>query len=67
MNGTKLRQQADLERVFLIGRFHRAVPGAMKLFQHLFGGGAAAIDNPLQRLEMTGLVTAGVIDAATPP
>src|SRR5438477_12392012 len=67
MNGTKLRQQAGLERVFFIGRLQRALPGAVKLPQHLLGRGVSAFDNPVQRLEMTGFVTAGVIDAAPPP
>src|SRR4030088_399349 len=67
MNGAKLVQRADLKRVFLIGRFHRAVPGAMEFLQHLLGRGAPRIDNPLQRLEMTALVTAKLIDAAAPP
>src|SRR5882724_4981332 len=46
-----------LERVFLVCGFHRAVPGAVKLLQHLLGRGVSAFDNPVQRLEMTGLVT----------
>src|SRR5260370_26949497 len=60
-------QRSDLERVFLVGRFHRAAPRAVEFLQHLLGRGAAGIDNPLQRLEMTALVTAKVIGAAAPP
>src|SRR5438876_3806048 len=58
---------AGLERVFLIGGFHRALPGAVKLLQHLLGRAVSAIDNAVQRLEMTGLVAAGVIDVAAAP
>ena len=38
----------------------------MKLFQHLLGRRASGIDDPLQRLEMTGLVAAEVIEPAAP-
>src|ERR1700722_14420901 len=44
-----------LEGVFLIGRVDGAPPGAMKLLQHLLGGGAARIDDPFQRIKMTAL------------
>ena len=35
----------------------------MEFLQHLFGGRAPRVDNPLQRLQMTGLVMAGVLAA----
>jgi len=31
-------QQLELESVFLVGRFHRAVPRAVEFLQHLLGG-----------------------------
>ena len=67
MNGEKACQRADLKRVFVVGRFHRAVPGAMEFLQHLLGRAATAVDNPLQRLEVAALVTAEVIDALATP
>src|SRR5260370_4766621 len=71
MNGRRLSMQADqrsdLERVFLVGWFDRTAPWAMEFLQHLLGRGASGIDDPLQRLEMTALVTAKAIGAAAPP
>src|ERR1700680_471922 len=64
---SKRSQQLDLKRVFLIGRLHRASPGAAEFLQHLFGRRAAAVDDSLQRFEMAALVAAGMIEAAAPP
>src|SRR5258708_11586130 len=70
MNGAKGSppepQQSDLERVFLIGRFHRTAPRAVEFLQHFLGRGASAIDNPVQRLDITALLTAKVIGAGPP-
>src|SRR5260370_23034372 len=71
MNGRRLSMQADqrsdLERVFLIGCFDRTAPWAMEFLQHLLGRSASGIDNALQRLEVTALLTAQSIGAAAPP
>src|ERR1700727_420737 len=56
-----------LERVFVIGRLDRIPPGTMEFLKHLLGRGMAGVDNPVQRLEMTGLVTAEMIDVPAPP
>src|SRR5215471_1603099 len=58
--------QLQLERVFVIGRFYRAMPGTMKLRENFLGGGLSAIDDPVQRLQMTRLVASGMIDVAAP-
>src|SRR5260221_11167957 len=60
-------QRSDLERVFLIGRFHRAAPRAVEFLQHLLRRVASAIDNPLQRLKITALLPPKVIGPPTPP
>ena len=39
----------------------------MKFLEHLLGRGTAGVNNPVQRLEMTGLVTAEMIDVPAPP
>src|SRR3984957_13780340 len=68
MNGAKAggakAGPADLEGVFVVGRLHRAMPGPVELLQHLLRRAVSGIEDPLQRLEVTGLVTAGVVDAA---
>src|SRR5258708_26399310 len=56
-----------LKSVFLVGRLDRAAPGAVELVQHLLGGRPAAIDDPVERLEMAGLVMALMIDPGPPP
>src|SRR6202790_3042518 len=61
-----IRARPNLERVFLIGRFYRALPGPVKLRKHLLGGGVARVDDPVQRLEMAGLIAYKVIDVAAP-
>src|ERR1700747_3067984 len=58
--------QLQLERIFVIGRFYRATPGTMKLREHVLGRGLSAIDDPVQRLQVTRLVASGVIDMAAP-
>src|SRR5689334_19782925 len=60
-------QRPDLESIFRVGRFHRTVPGALELRQHLLGRGVPAVDGALQRFEMTGFVAAEMIDMAAPP
>src|SRR5205085_10742842 len=59
-------QCADLECVFVIGRFYRTMPGAMEFFQHLLRRRAAGIENAVQRIEMAGFVTAEMVDMAAP-
>src|ERR1700674_232116 len=59
-------RRPDLERVFVIGRFYRTLPGPVKLRQHLLGRSVPGIDDPVQRLEMTGLVASQVVDATAP-
>src|SRR3984893_9368515 len=63
MNGVRARrstarQHADLESVFLVDRFHRTLPRAVKFLQHLLGRCPYTVDRPLQWFEMTGLVAA---------
>src|SRR4029453_12451300 len=60
-------QHPDLERVFPIGRFHRALPAAVEFVQHLFGGSTAAIDGAIQRFQVPALVAAEMIEMAAPP
>src|SRR5438132_11372923 len=55
-----------LERVFRVGRFHGAVPGAVELLEHLLGRRAAGIDDAVERLQMPGLVAAELVDPAAP-
>src|SRR5882757_9614988 len=57
----------ELESVLLIRRFHRTVPGAVELLQHLLRRRAAGFDDALQRLEEAALVAAEMVDAAAPP
>src|SRR5581483_3704072 len=54
------------KRVLVIGRLDRALPGAVELLQHLLGGRAAAIDDAVERLEVTGLVAAEMIEMTAP-
>src|SRR3954447_25017067 len=56
-----------LKSVFLIGWFHRALPGTVELFKHLLGRRPAGIDDAVERLQMPRLVAAERVDAAATP
>src|SRR5205085_6655942 len=60
----KIMLARALERVFPVGRFHRAIPGAVELLEHLFGRGAAGIDDAIERLQVPRFVAADRVDAA---
>src|SRR5437588_12146465 len=65
MNGlSAARRSIELESVFRIGRFHRAVPGTVELVQHLLRRGPAGIDDAIERLQMPSLVAAELVDPA---
>jgi hypothetical protein len=65
-DGHRVQHINRLECVFVVSWFYRAVPATMILRQHLLGRRLSAVDDAIQRLQMTRLVAPGVIDAAAP-
>src|SRR6185437_966847 len=58
--------ESALKRILVIGRFHRALPRAVEFLQHLLGRRTPGLDGPLQRLEVTGLVAAEMVETRAP-
>jgi hypothetical protein len=53
-----MKYRRTLESVFAVGRLDRAAPRAVELGEHLFGRRVAGIDDPVERLQITCLITA---------
>jgi len=64
--GTAFRP-ISLKGVFLVGRLDRAAPRTPEPVQHLLGRRTAAIDDPVERLQVAGLVPSGVVDPGAAP